>query len=120
MNDFSLRIDSFYAAYSIKVPGCGLLQDSVAVVRIAPVFRLAGFRAKGINDFRKSHFIRFANTQVDDLRTGMGGHGGSLGTFYLFEFVNGGGLSVLAPTNAFGKQVLNVRFGHKCRGTLER
>jgi hypothetical protein len=111
VDDLRLRVHR-HAAHLAQVFGRRLLQDGVAIVRIAAVLRLARLGVERLDDARIGHRVRLAHAQVKQLRLRMRLDRRALGPLDLLELIDGRVLAIPRPADSLGEQSLDEAFLH--------
>ena len=83
-----------------------------AIVRIAAVFGFLRFFRQGADAERERHFIGLAHAEIDQLAVRVRLEGGAFRAFDFFKFVDRGAFAKRLAADAFGQQLLDVRFRH--------
>jgi hypothetical protein len=85
-----------------------LLERCAAVVGVNAILRLSRGGSQGSHAIGEGHFVGFADAQVDQLCSRMGGQCGALGPLDLLEFVDGRAFAVANAADALGEEILDV------------
>lgn len=87
-------------ANRFHVAGGSFFEAGAAVVGIAAIFGIGSFVGEGLDDFGESHFVGFANAEIEELGAGISFESGPFGSFDFLKFVNGGVESVAGSSNS--------------------